>query len=272
MPGVGDLAAKAMKSIVMMRVTVCETPHDPALIDASWAALCTHTKQQDTEVLVLPEFSFLMPLWVDKEFDPDTWQTELIAAQRWLGRMPELQCEYVIGAFPVTEDRTRFNLGFLWSASGGYASLRRKCFLPNQPGGWEARWFARGDPDFPAFQAGEMSFGLNICTELWALETYGKYAAMGIHAIVSPRATATATIDKWLSTGKVAAVRAGAYSLSSNRVHADGSCGGVGWIIDPDGLVLATTSASEPFVTRELSLELCASAKSTYPRYAFEEP
>ena len=58
------------------------------------------------------------------------------------------------------------------------------------PGNWEARWFDRGDPDFPAFHAGALTFGLNICTELWALETYGAYAVRGVQVILSPRATA----------------------------------------------------------------------------------
>jgi N-carbamoylputrescine amidase len=35
----------------------------------------------------------------------------------------------------------------------------------------------------------------------------------------SPRATATATTDKWQSAGVVAAGRSGAFSLSSNRVE-----------------------------------------------------
>ena len=48
-----------------------------------------------------------------------------------------------------------------------------------------------------------------------------------------------ATIKKWLAVGLVAAVRAGGYSLSSNRVDSTGECGGIGWIIDPAGEVLA---------------------------------
>ena len=114
-----------------------------------------------------------------------------------------------------------------------------------------------------------MSFGLNICTELWALETYGVYALMNVNAIFSPRATALATTDKWLAAGVVAAVRSGAYSLSSNRVHADGSGGGIGWIISPDGKVLARTSRDTPFVTMDIDLGAAQAARRTYPRYVF---
>jgi hypothetical protein len=95
---------------------------------------------------------------------------------------------------------------------------------------------------------------VNICTELWALETIAGYAVQQVHAILSPRATATATFEKWLAVGRVAAVRSGAYSLSSNRVDPTGTCGGAGWILDPDGRLLALTSADEPFATATSTL------------------
>jgi N-carbamoylputrescine amidase len=147
--------------------------------------------------------------------------------------------------------------------------LRSKFFLPSKDGNWEAQWFDRGDPDFSEFHAGAMSFGLNICTELWALETYGVYATRGVNAILSPRATAAATTAKWLSVGVVAAVRSGAFSLSSNRVDPTGACGGVGWIISPDGQIRATTTSDAPFATVDIDLAVSASARHTYPRYIF---
>jgi N-carbamoylputrescine amidase len=114
-----------------------------------------------------------------------------------------------------------------------------------------------------------VSFGLNICTELWALETYATYATLGVELVLSPRATASATAAKWLAAGVVAAVRAGAFSLSSNRVDPSGACGGRGWIIDPAGEVLAVTSADEPFATRDIDLSMAAKARESYPRYVF---
>jgi N-carbamoylputrescine amidase len=88
---------------------------------------------------------------------------------------------------------------------------------------------------------------------------------------VTPRATAAATTERWIALAKTAAVRAGAFSLSSNRRHAAGSCGGVGWIIDPEGNELARTSESRPAVTDDISLADSESAKSRYPRYVFAE-
>jgi N-carbamoylputrescine amidase len=42
---------------------------------------------------------------------------------------------------------------------------------------------------------------------------------------------------------------------------------GCGWIIDPDGEVLAVSSDIEPFVTRDIDLDRARAAKGTYPRY-----
>jgi N-carbamoylputrescine amidase len=69
----------------------------------------------------------------------------------------------------------------------------------------------------------------------------------------------------WLAGGRTAAVVAGAYAVSSN--HGDERFGGQGWIVDPDGRVLAITSAEEPFVTVDVDLDGAEAAKRTYPRY-----
>ncbi len=252
-----------------MRITVCELPHEPAVIEASWRALREHAARERSELVVLPEFAFAPPVWELEKFDPERWRLAEAAADRWLGRLPELGCPYVVGTRPVTSDGKPYNEGFLWSAEGGRMRLRRKRFLPDEPNGWEARWFTPGDAEFPKFGAGHLSFGLNICTELWALETYAMYASMRTDAVICRRATARATIDKWIAVGVVAAVRSGAHCISSNRVQPDGSSGGVGWIIDPDGHILAKTSAAEPCCTRDVPLDSAATANRTYPRYVF---
>ena len=254
-----------------MKITVCELPHQSAPLASAWMALGRHTALHRPELVVLPELAFVEPFWESERLDQARWAAGVAACNQWLARLPELAAAHVVGTRPVTVGEKHFNEGFIWSADQGLVPLRRKYFLPDEPGGWEANWFSRGDREFPPFTAGAMSFGLNICTELWALETYGAYAAMNFDAILSPRATAHATTDKWLAAGVVAAVRAGAYSLSSNRVHADGSCGGTGWIISPDGKLLARTSPDTPFVTRDIDLNAAKAAKRTYPRYVFGE-
>jgi N-carbamoylputrescine amidase len=251
-----------------MRVTVCELPHEPAALARAWAALCEHTSHQASELVLLPEFAMVEPVWQDEMFDAGRWAAAAASSEGWHLRLSELRVTNVVGTRPVTIGGRPFNQGFLWSVSGGLVPLRRKFFLPDEPGNWEARWFDRGDPDFTEYNAGALSFALNICTELWAVETYAVYAAHGVQVILSPRATAASTTAKWLSVGVVAAVRSGAFSLSSNRVDPTGACGGAGWIISPTGDILARTTADAPFATVDIDLSASAAARDEYPRYA----
>lgn len=255
-----------------MRVTVCELPHDPRELALAWARLCEHTSRKRSELVLLPELVFVEPVWEAERFDPVRWSAVVAHSAAHLQHLPELRAPYVVGTRPVSDDGRPFNEGFTWTADGGVAALRRKFFLPAEPGTWENRWFDRGDPAFPIFRAGPLWFGLNICTELWALETYPAYAERNVQAILSPRATAAGTTGKWLSAGVVAAVRSGAFSLSSNRVDVSGACGGVGWVISPDGRVLATTSVESPFVTVDIDLTASVDARWSYPRYVFRDP
>jgi N-carbamoylputrescine amidase len=220
-------------------------------------------------LVLLPEFAFVEPVWEAEAYDPRRWAAALEQSDTGLELLPQLGAAYVVGARPVSIDGRPFNEGFIWSGAGGLTPLRRKFFLPDDPGNWEARWFDRGDPAFPAFCAGSLTFGLNICTELWALETYSAYAEQSVQVILSPRATGAATRAKWLSAGVVAAVRSGAFSVSSNRVDPTGACGGAAWIVSPTGHVLASTTRSAPFATIDIDLTASAAAHHGYPCNVF---
>ena len=256
-----------------MKVTVCELPHEAAALSRAWTALCEHTTRQASELVLLPEFAFLEPLWQLEEFDIARWARAASAFDAWSRRLHELGARYAVGTQPIYRIGRRYNEGFLWSRGQRCAPLRRKFFLPDEAGSWEARWFTRGDRRFPRYLAGPLAFGLNICTEIWALDTYAMYSAMKVHAVLCPRATCSASTATWLAAGVVAAVRSGAYCLSSNRAHPDGSGGGAGWIVSPDGAVLAQTTPHTPFVTLDIDIPTAERAQVTYPRYALaEEP
>ena len=52
-----------------MRVTVCELPHDTEALDAAWAALCEHTIAHGSQLVLLPEFAMVGPIWEFEHFD-----------------------------------------------------------------------------------------------------------------------------------------------------------------------------------------------------------
>jgi predicted amidohydrolase len=252
-----------------MRITVCELPHEPAALAAAWVGLCEHTTRHASELVLLPECAFVPAMWETEAFDCRRWEDALQLNAAWLGRLHELGVEYVVGTRPIDIEGRPFNEGYIWLPGCAVVPLRRKYFLPDEPGSWEARWFDPGDAAFPAFRAGALSFGLNICTELWALETYAAYAAGTVQVVLSPRATGATTRARWLSVGVVAAVRSGAYSVSSNRVDPTGACGGGGWIISPEGQILATTTPESPFATVDVDLAASNDAREAYPRNVF---
>src|SRR4029079_9145888 len=120
-----------------MRGTVCELPHEPAALCAAWAALCEHTVRHSSELVLLPEFAMVDPVWQDEIFDAARWTAAQALSELWRRRLPELRVTHVVGTRPVTIDGGAFNKGFLWSASGDFVPLRRKFFLPDEPGCWE---------------------------------------------------------------------------------------------------------------------------------------
>ena len=252
-----------------MRITVCELPHEPAALEAAWADLCEHTTRHASELVLLPECAFVPAMWETDAFEYGRWEQALQLNADWLGRLHELGVAHVVGTRPIDVGGRPFNQGYIWSPARAVVPLRRKYFLPDEPGSWEARWFDPGDPSFPVFRAGALSFGLNICTELWALETYAAYAERNVQVVLSPRATGVTTRARWLSVGIVAAVRSGAYSVSSNRVDATGACGGGGWIINPEGQILATTTPQSPCATVDVDLAAANEAREAYPRNVF---
>jgi N-carbamoylputrescine amidase len=118
-----------------------------------------------------------------------------------------------------------------------------------------------------------MRIGVQICTEMWFFEWARHYAASGADLLCVPRATPHGSLRKWLAGGQTAAVCAGAYCLSSNLWYPVGShadCGGLGWVISPEGDVLAETSEGQPFTTVSVDLSFARSSKRTYPRYVPE--
>lgn len=254
-----------------MRLTVCELNDDPVAFQRDWTRLVQHVAHERSELVLLPEMPFYPWFGTAATFDGAVWRQAVHAHELWLARLAELAPATVIATRPVERSGTRLNEAFAWSG-GTYTVLHHKYFLPNEEGFWEASWYSRGDGSFAPQRCGAAFIGVQICTELWALDQSRAYGKLGAHLIVAPRATPHATLEKWVVGGRAAAVCAGAFVASSNHVSTRDAAvhlGGQGWIIGPDGDVLALTSAAKPFATVSLDLAIADAAKTTYPRYVF---
>ena len=253
-----------------MRITVTQLPD--VIDEATWSSLIAHCAAHETDLLVLGEMCFSPWLAIRREVDPDDWSAACDDHDRWMERLPELGVATVVSSRPVLDAATPLNEGFVWTAASGYTAAHRKYYLPDEPGFWEASWYRRGPYEFETVAIGEATAGFLICTEMWFTEHARAYARSGASLILVPRATPGDTIDKWLAGGRSAAVMGGAFCLSSNRSGFSGRMpwGALGWIVDPDGAVLATTSDDHPFATVDVNLTTADEAKATYPRYVRE--
>ena len=254
-----------------MKVTV--TQFSDATPEDEWANLVEHTRDHGSEVVLLGEMPFSPWLAATDEVDAARWDDAVRSHDQWIARLDELNGAAVAGSRPVVIDGTRYNQGFWWSPAAGYHATHLKYYLPDEPGFWEATWYRRSpQKSFVAANAGRAMLGYMICTDMWFTEHARSYARQGVDLLLVPRATEGATAAKWLAGGRAAAVMSGAFCLSSNR---HGLANGVlfgaqGWVIDPDGNVIVTTSDTEPFATVDVDLDLAKSAKRRYPRYVSE--
>ena len=251
-----------------MKITVCQLPDDRAAFETAWRGLAAHVAEQRSELVLLPELPFHAWFCRERNFSPAVWAEVVAAHEHGLTRLPELGAPLVLSTRAVMRGDTRLNVGYVWSREHGLTDTHAKRYLPEEAGFFEASWYHRGPEEFVAGHAGAAKVGFAICTELWAMDAARLYSRAGIHLLATPRASGTHSVEKWLTGARTAAIISGAFALSSNRYSAELGFGGCGWIIDPDGKVLATTSAENPFVTLDLDLATAVQAKRTYPRYA----
>lgn len=254
-----------------MRLTITELPDQPTDLDVAWTALLAHVYKARSECVLLPEMPFAPWFARTRPFDATLWEAAVTMHKKWWPRLAELAPAIVLGSQPTNRAGQRVNEAFVHG--GQYAAPHAKRYLPDDEGFWEASWYARGPAEFTLAQCGPMRVGFLICTELWFNAHARAYGKQGAHLIAVPRCTEQRSLDKWLVGGRAAAVVSGAYTASANRTGAnlpDAPFGGQGWLISPDGEVLATTSEFEPFVTVDIDLALAEQAKSTYPRYVEE--
>ena len=92
-----------------MRVTVCELPHETDALADAWVALCEHTIAHASQLVLLPEFAMVEPVWESERFDAARWSAVESLNDRQLRRLPELRAEHVVGTRPLSVDGRRLN-------------------------------------------------------------------------------------------------------------------------------------------------------------------
>lgn len=251
-----------------VRVTVCEFPDENPYKEPAWAALADFLRQSPSDVVVLPEMPFCAwEIFTTRTIDPTVWDNALTAHDVMIDRFRELKAGVVLSSRPVERNGQRLNEGFFWTPERGYRGIRTKYYLPDEPDGWEATWFARGDRSFAAITVGPppLAVGFQICTELLFTEPAREIGRRGAHLIAAPRATGGHR--RWNLAARMAAVMSGCFVASTNRRSYDTAAfAGRSWVVSPEGEMLCETTADVPYLTVEISLQEATQAKDTYPR------
>jgi N-carbamoylputrescine amidase len=250
-----------------VRVTVCELRTSAGALEQDWDGLVAHVAEQGSELVVLPEMGFAPWFAAERPGSHEAWASSVSAHAAWSERLPELEAA-VVGTRPVDRPTGRRNEAYLSRPDVPLLSLHDKSYLPDETGFWEASWYDRGDGGHRVVEFDGLRLGVLVCTEMWFLEHGRAYGRAGAHVVVTPRVTPAYSLDKWLAGGRTCAVVSGAWSLSSNS--AEPEHGGMGWAIDPEGVVVAQTSRQAPWVTVEIDLVMVDAAKAEYPRYVPE--
>ena len=257
-----------------MKVTVCQIDSRASQIDEELSALAAHIKSVDSDFLLLPEMGLSDWLAADPVPDADKWASAIADHNCRIDALGSLGAKAVMGTRPIIKaNGSRRNQAFLWTEESGASAVREKYYLPDEEGYWEHTWYDRGDKSFDLARALGMRVGVQICTEMWFFEWARHYRDSRADVLCIPRVTPHGSTEKWLAGGQAAAVCSGAYCLSSNLWCSPGdkaNCGGLAWVVDPEGNVLAKTDVDNPFATVEIDLTFARKSKSTYPRYVPE--
>ena len=257
-----------------MKVSVCQFDNRTAEMPATLERIATHLSNHPGSLLLLAEMCFYPWLAAKRQAEPAGWLAAVEAHAANILDLEKLAAAAVIGTRPIIAGGGEFrNQAWLWTPEPRLQPLHEKYYLPDEPGYWEASWYRRGEKHFATCEALGATIGVQICTEMWFFEWARHFARKGVELLLIPRATPHASADKWIAGGRAAAVCSGAYCLSSSLWNPPGSeadCGGPGWIISPEGDVLALTDPDNPILSLDLDLELARDAKSTYPRYVAE--
>jgi len=249
-----------------LKITVCELPDETARMQSAWANLVSCLRARPTDVVVLPEMPFCeWEMFRHRSVDLAAWGAALAAHEAMLQRFVELEARLVLSSRPVEVHGKRFNQAFSWTREGGYRGARAKYYLPDEPDGWEASWFDRGDREFSPQAAGPVKVGFQLCTELLFSHAAWEIGHAGGELIAAPRATGGHR--RWSMAACLAAIMAGCFVASTNRRSYEGEAfTGRSWLVSPEGEILLETSADSPFLTAEVDFSAVDRARQTYPR------
>ena len=171
----------------------------------------------------------------------------------------------IIHADPQTGRRTSRSL--IFDRSGELVATYEKHHLPEEPGFWETSHYQPGTEAPTRIDAFGMPIGVQVCSDTMRPEGSHLLGALGVEAILIPRATEEITYQHWKLVFRGNARTSACYVLSVNRPDPEDGVliGGPSIAVDPAGAVLLETTDRLGMVTLETAE--VERARVAYPGY-----
>ena len=255
------------------KVGVCESAPELIAGSPAWDGMCGRVQREKPDLFLLNELPFGSWAAAAPVFSETGWRRTCELHEQGVARLGDIGAPLIASSRACEVDGERVNQAFIWSSADGAEPAHTKQFFPEEEGYWEARWFTGGERHFRVVDAGALRVGFLLCTEVMFNEWARHYGRNGAAVLLVPRAVGKASLHRWLVAMRMAAIVSGCYVLSSNRAGTDSKgqeFGGQGWVVDPEGNVVAQTSASTPIAYHEIDTDAVAKAQSGYPCYVRE--
>jgi predicted amidohydrolase len=165
------------------------------------------------------------------------------------------------------ESGRRTNRALVYAAGGELRAAYDKAHLPSEEGYWEADHYQPGEEPPRRIGGFGLAVGIQICSDLNRPQGCHLLGALGVEAILAPRATPAATYPRWRTVLQANAVTSATYLVSVNRPRSESGTpiGGPSVAVAPDGRVLLETT--EPLAVLTLEGSAVARARREYPGY-----
>jgi len=232
-------------------------------------SILSKAKAQGAQLAVLPE----LPLnrWAPATKDLCDEDAEPIKGRRH--HLQSLAAQTIgiglLGGAIVKDPATgtRYNTALLFDKTGHHLGSFRKCHIPKEPDFWEAYHYSQGEDIPQIYDQFDIRFGIQICSDINRPQGALALAAQGAEAVINPRATEAATIDRWRVVFQALAITSGAYILSVNRPRAEQGVllGGPSVAVDPLGNILVDSTDQISIIT--IKRNIVTQARKKYPGY-----
>ena len=172
------------------------------------------------------------------------------------------------GAITVDpESGRRHNRALLYDAGGRLLASYDKLHIPDEEGFRETAHYEVGSRLPERIDGLGMPVGLQLCSDMYRPQVSQVLGALGVRAILAPRATEAATWERWRAMLVSNAVTACAFVVSVNRPRPEFGVplGSPSAVVCPDGRVMIETT--QPLTVVTLEAAEIDQAKRGYPGY-----